>query len=249
MENCGGGKWCCAEDASCNCASGKGTFTIPEGVAQTIISVSSLQSTNTLVATSSTVSAKTTSTASTLITTSSASKTSFLSGTSKTAATETAPTTSQTGNSTAHHAPVTDTVGFRAGISVGAVAVAAVLGFLAYCLCCRGRSNRSARDFNNRPSSPTYTAVTEPYDFGAPRQDYTPYNESTAYESPVPPRGPEPYSYSSPPPPLRDPTVEEHHPVTPGWRDSTFEGHRPVTPEYNGLNHAPSMATLPSEGT
>ncbi|KUJ08554.1 uncharacterized protein LY89DRAFT_690989 [Mollisia scopiformis] len=246
MVDCGGGNWCCASqaaDGSCDCSTGNGTFTIPQGVAQTIISVSSLQSTNTAVATSTTGSVKTTSTDSSTLTTktSSASKTTSSTGTSKTAATETAPTTSPTANSTAHHTPVTDTVRFKASISVGAVAVAAVLGFLVYCLCCRGRSyasrsgkfsGRPARDANPRPSSPAYTAVTEPYDFGAPPSTYTPYNESSAYNNPIPPRDPAPYSPSSPSP-LRNPNLED----------------RPVTPEYSCLNHAPSMATLPYEGT
>lgn len=47
---CGGNSWCCgpaAADGTCDCQSGKGTFTVPDGQAQTIISYSGLESTST----------------------------------------------------------------------------------------------------------------------------------------------------------------------------------------------------------
>jgi hypothetical protein len=236
--DCGSGNWCCAadaEDGSCDCSTGNGTFTIPQGVAQTIISVSSLQSTDTAAATSTSDMSTTTSTAGTTLTTSTASSSQTISRTSKTSSTGTTPTSSPTGSAVAKKTSVTSTVGFKAGVGLGGAAIAAILGFLAFWFCCKGKSGRrSTMDFASRSSSagPAYTPVTAAYDTG--RAEYGPFNAASVYGSPIPTRDPEPYhsSYSAPSPLLR-PDADE----------------RPVTPEEDyRSNRFPMMATLPREG-
>ncbi|CZR53886.1 uncharacterized protein PAC_03768 [Phialocephala subalpina] len=244
LEDCGNGNWCCAPavaDGSCNCSSGKGTFSIPQGKAQTIIGVSGLQSTSTgfVTSTSATGITKTTSTGVSTTSNTSASKTTSASGTSRSSSTGTASTLSASGNGTVVHTPVTQTTGFKAGMSVGAVAVAAVLGFVAFILWQRWRDRReSEREFPTRPSSPAYTAVTseprEPYNAGLPPRTYTAYNPgamSTNYEG-VPTTSPDPYRFQSQSPTLRDSRIDR--PVS------------PEVPEYSSSSRLRSMASLPT---
>ncbi|KAE8449200.1 hypothetical protein EG329_008367 [Mollisiaceae sp. DMI_Dod_QoI] len=249
LVSCENGNWCCAPsvaDGSCDCSSGNGTFSIPEGVAQTIISVSGLQSTSTGFITSTSATTTATATTASKTTSTSTSKTTSASGTSRTS-TKTTPTASATGNSTAVHTPVTQTTGFKAGISVGSVAFAGILGFGAFLLWRWRRSHgEPTRDFPTRPSSPAYTAATsEPYDSRPAAPTYTAYNPDIntnvdAYPAPRP----DPYRFSSQSPTLRNPTRMEN--------PNRIE--RPVSPEYDveyNTNRGPSMATLPLpyEGT
>ncbi|KAF8864376.1 hypothetical protein BDZ45DRAFT_737382 [Acephala macrosclerotiorum] len=245
LEDCGNGNWCCAPaaaDGSCNCSSGNGTFSIPQGKAQTIIGVSGLQSTSTgfVTSTSASGTTKTTSTGGLTTSNTSASKTTSASGISRTSFTQPTATPSASGNGTVVHTPVAQTTGFKVGISVGAVAVAAVLGFVAFILWRRWRDRREPeREFPTRPSSPAYTAATselrEPYNAGLPPRTYMAYNPGalyTNYEG-VPTTSPDPYRIQSHSPNLRDPSRIDR-PVS------------PEVPEYSTSNRFPSMASLPT---
>ena len=144
------GNWCCTpavEDGTCDCQSGKGTFSIEQGIAQIIIGVFGLESTSTIPPHPSTssalVSSKTpsssissTSTASsTSSRTSSSSKSSTQtqsstqSSTHATSSTTSHSVTAGSAQSTASSVPVsiTNKVGFKAGISVAVIVVVLAL--------------------------------------------------------------------------------------------------------------------------
>lgn len=163
LQSCGNGNWCCNREAAngiCDCKNDRGTFSIADGIAQTIIGVSSMKSTSTdfslassTAASRSVISSK----GSTSTSVPSTSRSASISGSTSAQTTQSrsTSTSSQSSSSSSQTAAsqtspppaiaITHTTAFKAGISVAVIIVAALIfGIVGFCLWRRRQRKRAA---------------------------------------------------------------------------------------------------------